>query len=213
MVSRMPPASPAATMLTYSCENALGCLAKASASVLPASTSKTTARVTSLSFGVLGLLRQDVQRLHQRQAGVDHRRELPREDHDVAGADPAARHGELDLLAAPRGWRPGAAGSSGGAPITSSRWRRRGVPFMIWPVVAFLAVYSKTGMAALRSMRIARDRLLFHRRLADRAQELVLVRRRRGGTRPRRPRGSCTAGTARRSCVCMPCFLPACISE
>jgi len=33
---------------------------------------------------VLGLLRQDVERLHQRQAGVDHGGELPRKDHDVA---------------------------------------------------------------------------------------------------------------------------------
>ena len=35
----------------------------------------------------LALLREDVERLHQRQAGVDHRRELAREDHDVAHRD------------------------------------------------------------------------------------------------------------------------------
>ena len=36
---------------------------------------------------VLGLLRQDVEGLHERQARVDHRRELAREDHDVARLD------------------------------------------------------------------------------------------------------------------------------
>ena len=39
IVSRIPPASPAATMFTYRLENAFGCLEKASASVLPHSTS------------------------------------------------------------------------------------------------------------------------------------------------------------------------------
>src|SRR2546426_554714 len=47
MVSKMPPASPAATMLTYRSLNALGCLRRASASVWPLSTSYTTLRVTS----------------------------------------------------------------------------------------------------------------------------------------------------------------------
>src|SRR5947199_6554449 len=47
MVSRMPPASPAATMLTYRSLNALGCLRSASARVWPLSTSYTTCRVTS----------------------------------------------------------------------------------------------------------------------------------------------------------------------
>jgi hypothetical protein len=50
IVSRIPPASPAATMFTYSSLNALGCLRRASASVCPLSTSYTTAFVTSLSF-------------------------------------------------------------------------------------------------------------------------------------------------------------------
>src|SRR3954447_23149769 len=49
MVSRIQPASPAATMLTYKALNARGCLENASASVLPASTSCTTALVTSCS--------------------------------------------------------------------------------------------------------------------------------------------------------------------
>src|SRR3989475_8068787 len=47
MVSRIPPASPAATMLTYRSLKALGCLRSASASVWPLSTSYTTPRVTS----------------------------------------------------------------------------------------------------------------------------------------------------------------------
>src|SRR5438132_1295777 len=47
MVSRIPPASPAATMLTYRSLNALGCLRSASARVWPLSTSYTTCRVTS----------------------------------------------------------------------------------------------------------------------------------------------------------------------
>src|SRR2546426_974586 len=47
LLSRMPPASPAATMLTYRSLNALGCLRSASASVWPLSTSYTTCRVTS----------------------------------------------------------------------------------------------------------------------------------------------------------------------
>jgi hypothetical protein len=42
---------------------------------------------------VLGLLGQDGQALHQGQAGVDHRGELPGEDHHLAGLDPRA---ELD---------------------------------------------------------------------------------------------------------------------
>ena len=47
IVSRMPPASPAATMLTNSPLKAPGCFSSASARVLPLSTSYTTCRVTS----------------------------------------------------------------------------------------------------------------------------------------------------------------------
>src|SRR3989442_793550 len=39
---------------------------------------------------VLGLLREDVERLHQRHSGVDHGRELPGHDHEIAGLDAAA---------------------------------------------------------------------------------------------------------------------------
>src|SRR5207247_2446071 len=47
IVSRMPPASPAATMLTYRSPKALGCLRSASARVWPLSTSYTTDLVIS----------------------------------------------------------------------------------------------------------------------------------------------------------------------
>src|SRR5882672_6016084 len=49
IVSRIPPASPAATMFTYRLVNARGCFDKASATVLPDSTSNTTFLVTSAS--------------------------------------------------------------------------------------------------------------------------------------------------------------------
>ncbi len=50
---------------------------------------------------VLGLLREDVEGLHQRETRVDHRRELTREDHDVAGLDllPLRERDVLRLLA------------------------------------------------------------------------------------------------------------------
>src|SRR6266852_5791577 len=51
---------------------------------------------------VLGLLRQDVEGLHQWQAGIDHRGELPREHDDVAHRDAAAEL-EIDLELARRG--------------------------------------------------------------------------------------------------------------
>ena len=41
---------------------------------------------------VFGLLRQNVERLHERQAGVDHGRELAGEDRQVLGADRHAAH-------------------------------------------------------------------------------------------------------------------------
>src|SRR5256884_2337871 len=48
---------------------------------------------------ILGLLRQDVERLDERQAGVDHRGELAGEHDDVAGLDAAAElEVELELL-------------------------------------------------------------------------------------------------------------------
>ena len=62
------------------------------------STSYTTARVTSASALFSVCVGQDVERLHQRQAGVDHRRELAGEDDDVARLDPRAAQAELDLL-------------------------------------------------------------------------------------------------------------------
>jgi hypothetical protein len=49
MVSRMPPASPAATMLVYRSVNTFGWRPSASLTVAPLSTSNTTARVTCCS--------------------------------------------------------------------------------------------------------------------------------------------------------------------
>src|SRR6266849_2422652 len=51
---------------------------------------------------VLGLLRQDVEGLHQWQAGIDHRGALPREHDDVAHRDAAAEL-EIDLELTRRG--------------------------------------------------------------------------------------------------------------
>ncbi len=50
MVSRMPPASPAATMFTYSSVNTLGCLRMESASVCPASMSCSTSEMIAWNF-------------------------------------------------------------------------------------------------------------------------------------------------------------------
>ena len=148
MVSRMPPASPAATMFTNRPENAFGCRLKASARVLPASTSKTTCLVTSFSalFSVWAA----------------------RIESDCTSGSP-----ELIIVANCRvkmttsrvlmpGW-PRLNFTCFGAsrmltriirffrmwPTTSSRVWACIWPFMIWPFVAFLAVYSKSGMASV----------------------------------------------------------------
>ena len=55
--------------------------------MLPDSTSYTTCLRHVLERLVLALGREDVERLHERQTGVDHGRELPREDDDVARLD------------------------------------------------------------------------------------------------------------------------------
>jgi hypothetical protein len=68
----------------------------ASASVWPAWMSFRTA-VMIAELLVLRLLGQDREALHQRQARVDHGRELPGEDHDLAGLHPRAE-GDVDLL-------------------------------------------------------------------------------------------------------------------
>ena len=90
IVSRIPPASPAATMLTYSSLNALGMLAeRVGHRVARLDVEHHRARHV-LERLVLALLGEDVERLHQRQTRVDHRRELPGEDDDVAHLDAAA---------------------------------------------------------------------------------------------------------------------------
>ena len=61
IVSRIPPASPAATMLTKRSVNAFLCFDNASASVLPDSTSYTTCFVTSAS-ALLSVCRAKISR-------------------------------------------------------------------------------------------------------------------------------------------------------
>ena len=99
IVSRMPPASPAATMLQNRSSKTFGCLRSASASVEPDSTScRTWNRIFwNVLFSCCDA--QDLEALHQRQAGVDHHRELPREDRDLLAADAAAELGQGELLA------------------------------------------------------------------------------------------------------------------
>ena len=92
MMSRIPPDSPAATMLVNRLSNALGCLRIASASEAPDSTSAAHLADDRLEGAVLLLVAEDLQALDERQAGVEHHRELAGEDGDALGAD-AARDG------------------------------------------------------------------------------------------------------------------------
>jgi hypothetical protein len=132
MVSRIPPASPAATMFTYRSVNTLGCWRIASASVCPAWMSLSTWVMMTLNFGVLRLLGQDREALHQRQPRVDHGRELPGEDHHLARLDPRAE-AERDLLRlAPHVDRDQPLLAE--VPITSSLLGRSSSPDWISPV-------------------------------------------------------------------------------
>ncbi len=108
MRSRIPPVSPASTMLTKSWSKTFGWRAIAAASVEPSSTSCRICVRTMLEVLVLLLLREDLQTLDERQTGVDHDGELAREDGEVFGLDllaPAAdlRHGDLAPLLLDRG--------------------------------------------------------------------------------------------------------------
>ena len=83
MVSRIPPASPAAIMLQNSASNTFGCRFIASASDMPPSTSVRVCEDHLREILVLFLIAQDVETLDERQTGVDHHRELPREHGEV----------------------------------------------------------------------------------------------------------------------------------
>ena len=96
MVSRMPPISPARTSWVKSSSKTLGCWESASAKVEPDSTPDLHVREHPAELAVVGLRGDDLEPLHERQAGVDHHRELPGEDEDVLGGDPA-EPGDLDV--------------------------------------------------------------------------------------------------------------------
>ncbi len=83
----MPPASPAAIMFVNSGSKVFGCLRIASASEAPPSTSARVCRMTAGEVLVLFLGAENLEALHQRQAGVDHHRELPREHREVLRRD------------------------------------------------------------------------------------------------------------------------------
>ena len=80
-------------MFTYSSSKAFGCLANESQSVCPLSISFMTFFVMSRNSCFLELPRKDIQALHERQTGVDHRGELAREDREILRADAARERG------------------------------------------------------------------------------------------------------------------------
>ncbi len=84
MVSRIPPASPAATMLR---EQVVERVRAAWPSRRPATRRPRRRRVVASMAARQLLVRlflgEQFETLHQRQAGVDHDRELPREDREV----------------------------------------------------------------------------------------------------------------------------------
>ena len=71
-MSRIPPVSPAATMLVYSGSNTRGCLAIASASVIPASTSDARLKDYLLKIFVVLLLAEYLKTLDKRQTRIEH---------------------------------------------------------------------------------------------------------------------------------------------
>ncbi len=120
---------------------------------------------------VLGLLGEDVQALHQGQARVDHRRELPGEDDDVARRD-AGPEGERDLLR-----------------LLADRDRDQLLPVQVREDVvlagelelAGLHVTARGGAGTKRKRRHGSRlprivRAIARHRLADRPQQLVRVR-------------------------------------
>ena len=86
-LSSVPEVSPAATRLTYTRLKTFGCLARAALKAEPASTSVITWLMTTLSGLLVVCCVDAAQALHQRQAGVDKRRQLAAEQHLVLGLD------------------------------------------------------------------------------------------------------------------------------
>ena len=87
MTSRIPPVSPASIMLVVRSSNTTGYWRMALARVAPPSTVVRTPVRRLLECRVLLVCGQDLQTLDQRQAGIDHDRELAKEDRDVFGFD------------------------------------------------------------------------------------------------------------------------------
>ena len=115
--SRIPAASPASTIETKRREKIFGWRAIASERRRPPSTSARTSAMTVGELLVLGLLLEDDERRDDVQAGLDHRRELARED---------LQRLRLDLLdRAARGLAepPARGGSSARRPRTRSASR------------------------------------------------------------------------------------------
>ena len=91
MVSRMPPTSPAGTRLTNSSSKTFGWRLSASLNVAPCSTVSLTSLRIALKALLSPWLDEDVEALHERQTGVDHRREQAGEDDEVLRRDRAIR--------------------------------------------------------------------------------------------------------------------------
>ena len=88
---------------------------------------------------VFRLLGQDVQALHQRQARVDHRGELPGEDDDVPGPDSGAE-GEGDALLPSPAPRPGSSFACEGRPAPRPCVFTSSSPVLMSPPAAGLAL-------------------------------------------------------------------------
>ncbi len=95
----MPPTSPAATRFWKSSSKVSGKRLSASAKVEPDSTASLMVVSCCAERRVRCLLALDLQALHERQSGIDHRRELPREDDQIARGHlrpKELRHRDLD---------------------------------------------------------------------------------------------------------------------
>ena len=102
MVSRMPPTSPAGDEVDVELVEDLRVLAAARRRTWSLLDVVLDARgAPCLNDLFVGLAREDVEALHERQAGVDHRRELAREDHDVPGLDRPPKPGIVSCRSSP----------------------------------------------------------------------------------------------------------------
>src|SRR5580698_4068232 len=105
MMSRIPPVSPASIMLVVRSSKTTGYCRMALASVAPPSTVVRTPVSVFWKDGFSWLAARIFQTLHQRQAGIDHDRELAEENRDVLDLDLARTkrgHGEFLALFADR---------------------------------------------------------------------------------------------------------------